>query len=335
MDEAGGEALDRPHPNRQPRAMRVAIYGTGGVGGAFGVRLALAGHEVVFLARGEHLAALREHGLTVATPTETLHIQPIVATNDPAEVGPVDAVLITLKTWQLPAAAAALGPMLGRDTFVVPLQNGVEAADVVAAAIGCERVVGGTCGTVSFVESPGVIRTLGRRNWLAFGELDCRPSERTRRLLAAFEGSGASAEIPDDIHVTLWEKFAFVVPLGGVGAVTRLPIGECRALPETRRLLEDSVQEIVTLAGARGITMTEDLLPDTMAAYDGMPPDGMSSMQRDLMAGRPSELDAWSGAVVRLAGASGVDVPTHRFLYAALLPLHRRGMSSINTPTPA
>jgi 2-dehydropantoate 2-reductase len=309
--------------------MRIAIYGTGGVGAAFGARLALAGQEVVFLARGAHLAAMRERGLTVATPTETLHVQPVIATDDTSEVGPVDAVLIALKTWQLPAAAATLGPMLGPDTFVVPLQNGVEAADMVAAAIGRERVVGGSCGTVSFVESPGVIRTLGRGNWLAFGELDRRPSDRTQRLLAAFDGSGTTAEIPDDIHVTLWEKFAFVVPLGGVGAVARVPVGEFRDLPGTRRLLEDGVREIVTLAGARGITVAEDLVPQMMAAYDSMPPDGTSSLQRDLMAGRPSELEAWSGAVVRLGGESGVDVPTHTFLYAALLPGHMRGMGSV------
>ena len=225
--------------------------------------------------------------------------------------------------------------MLGPETFVVPLQNGVEAADVVAATIGRERVVGGTCGTISFVESPGVIRTLGRGNWLAFGELDRRPSERTRRLLAAFDGSGAAAQIADDIHVALWEKFAFVAPLGGVGAVARVPIGEFRAVPETRRLLEDGVREIVALAGARGITVADDLLSRTLAAYDGMLPDGTSSLQRDLMAGRPSELDAWSGAVVRLAGVSGIDVPTHAFLYAALLPLHRRGMATLDPPTQA
>jgi 2-dehydropantoate 2-reductase len=311
--------------------MRIAIYGTGGVGAAFGSRLALAGQEVAFLARGAHLAALRQQGLTVVTPTETLHVQPIVATDDPAEIGPVDAVLIALKTWQLQAAAATLGPMLGPETFVVPLQNGVEAADVVAAAIGPERVIGGTCGTISFIESPGVIRTLGRRNWLVFGELDRRPSERTRRLLAAFEGSGAIAEISDDIHVALWEKFAFVVPLGGVGAVARASIGECRSVPETRRLLEDGVREIVALAGARGIPVAADLQSNTMAAYDRMLPDGTSSMQRDLLAGRPSELDAWNGAVVRLAGASGIDVPTHAFLFAALLPLHRRGMASLGS----
>jgi 2-dehydropantoate 2-reductase len=314
--------------------MRIAIYGTGGVGGQFGSRLALAGHDVAFLARGAHLAALREHGLTVTTPMETLHVQPVVATDDPAEVGPVDVVLIGLKTWQLPAAARALTPMLGPDTFVVPLQNGVEAHDVVASAIGLDRVVGGTCGTISFVESPGVIRTLGRRNWLAFGELnrrqgEGRPSERTRRLLAAFEGSGAFAEIPDDIHVALWEKFAFVAPLGGVGAVTRSPVGECRSTPETRRLLEDGVREIATLAHARGIPVAENLVADTMAWYDSMPPEGTASLTRDLMAGRPSELDAWSGAVVRLAAESGVDVPTHAFLYAALLPIHRRGMAGV------
>lgn len=314
--------------------MRIAIYGTGGVGAAFGARLALAGQEVVFLARGRHLDALRERGLTVVTPTETLHLQPVVASERPSEVGVVDAVLIALKTWQLPAAAATLGPMLGPDTFVVPLQNGVEAADVVGAAIGHERVVGGTCGTVSFVESPGVIRTLGRGNWVAFAELDRRPSDRTRRLLAAFENSGATAEIPDDIHVSLWEKFAFVAPLGGVGSVVRSPIGEYRAVPETRRLLESGVQEIVTLAGARGIRLAEDLVPSTMATYDNMPPDsGISSMQRDLQAGRPSELEAWSGAVVRLAGESGIAVPTHTFLYAALLPSHQRGMASIDPPT--
>lgn len=307
----------------------MAIYGTGGVGAAFGSRLALAGQEVVFLARGAHLAALRQHGLTVVTPTETLRVQPIVATDDPAEVGPVDAVLLALKTWQLPGAVADLEPMLGPDTFVVPLQNGVEAADVVAARIGRARVVGGTCATGSFVESPGVIRSFGRDNWVAFGELDRRPSERTRRLLAAFEGSDVKARIPDDIHIALWEKFAFVVPLGGVGAVARVPIGECRALPETRRLLESGVREIAALAGARGLKLADDLLSRTWASYDSLPPDSTSSLQRDLVAGRPSELDAWNGAVVRLAAESGVEVPTHAFLYATLLPFHRRGMASL------
>lgn len=314
--------------------MRIAIYGTGGVGAVFGSRLALAGHDVAFLARGAHLAAMRELGLTVTTPTETLHVQPIVVTDDPAEVGPVDVVLVALKTWQLPAAARTLTPMLGPDTFVVPLQNGVEAHDVVASTIGRERVVGGTCGTISFVESPGVIRTLGRRNWLSFGELDRRqgqgrPSDRTRRLRDAFEKTDAVAEIADDIHVALWEKFAFVAPLGGVGAVTRSAVGECRSTPETRRLLEDGIREIATLAAARGITVAENLVADTMAWYDSMPPEGTASLTRDLMAGRPSELDAWSGAVVRLAAESGVDVPTHAFLYAALLPMHRRAMAGV------
>jgi 2-dehydropantoate 2-reductase len=307
--------------------MRIAIYGTGGVGAAFGVRLARAGHDVALLARGEHLAALRRDGLTVHMPAGTLHAVPAVATDDPAEVGPVDAVLIALKTWQLPAAAAAMGPLLGAETFVVPLQNGVEAADVVAGVIGRERVVGGTCGTISYVESPGVIRTIGRGNWLTFGELDHRPSERTRRLKAAFDATDAKATIADDIHAQLWEKFAFVVPLGGVGAVARVTLGEFRAVPATRRLLDEGVHEIVALARARGIALADEVAARTIADYDRMLPGSTSSMQRDIVAGRRSELDAWNGAVVRLAAGSGVPAPTHGFLYAALLPQHRKAFS--------
>jgi 2-dehydropantoate 2-reductase len=304
--------------------MRVLVFGAGGVGGYFGGRLAQAGDEVSFIARGEHLRAIQDRGLLLDTDGGTVEVRPALATDDPARVGPVDVVLVAVKTWQVPDAARALGPALGPSTFVVPLQNGVEAASQLAAALGAERVVGGLCGTLSFIAGPGRIRSIGGTHFVRVGELDRRPSERTERLHAALARAGVTAEVPPDIHVALWEKFLFVVPLGGLGSVARAPIGVLRRMPETRRILEKGMREIEALARARGIALQGEVIARTMAFVDRLSPDGTTSLSRDIMDGRPSELDAWCGAVVRLGREAGVATPLHDVLYHSLLPLERR-----------
>jgi 2-dehydropantoate 2-reductase len=236
----------------------------------------------------------------------------------------VDVVLVAVKTWQVSDAARALGPVLAPSTFVVPLQNGVEAASQLIAALGAERVVGGLCGTLSFIAGPGRIRSIGGTHFVRVGELDRRPSERTERLRAALARAGVTAEVPPDIHVALWEKFLFVVPLGGLGSVARAPIGVLRRMPETRRMLEQGMREIEALARARGIALQGDVIARTMAFVDRLSPDGTTSLSRDIMDGRPSELDAWCGAVVRLGREAGVATPLHDVYYHSLLPLERR-----------
>ncbi|MDC8804462.1 2-dehydropantoate 2-reductase [Halomonas pacifica] len=219
--------------------MRFAIYGSGGVGGYFGARLAEAGEEVGFIARGEHLDAIRRDGLRVRSPQGDCRITSAQASDDPAEIGPVDYVLVAVKAWQVAEVADGLGPLLGPETLLLPLENGVEASDHLAERWGRERVLGGLCGILAYREAPGVIRHAGVDPFLRFGELDNRRSERTQRLKAVFDAApGVTAEIPDDIHTAIWSKFLFICAMSGVGAITRAPIGISRTQPETRRMLE-------------------------------------------------------------------------------------------------
>ncbi len=300
--------------------MRIAMFGAGGAGGYFGGRLARAGEEVVLIARGDHLRAIREDGLRVDSPDGDFVVRPALATDDPAAAGTVDVVFVAVKAWQVPEAGRAIPPLIGPDTFVVPLQNGVEAPAQLSAALGRERVVFGLARVLSLVAGPGHIRHLGGPCSITFGEPDNRPSERTRRLREVLSRAGIAPTIPGDIHVALWEKFLFIVPLGGVGAVTRAPAGTLRALPETRGMLEQGMREIQNVANGHGISLEQGLVARTMDFVDALPPEGTSSMQRDILAGKPSELEAWVGAVVRLGRQAGVETPLHDFLYRSLLP---------------
>jgi 2-dehydropantoate 2-reductase len=304
--------------------MRIAIFGTGGAGGYFGAQLARAGEDVTFIARGEHLQAILEHGLTIETPKGEIVIRPARATDDPAQVGVVDVVLVGVKSWQVPEAAHAMRPLIVPATFAVPLQNGVEAASQLASVLGPDHVLAGLCGTLSWVIGPGRIRSIGQVHFVKIGELDNRPSERAERLRAAFERAGVTVEIPSDMRQALWGKFLFVVSLGGVGAVARAPVGVLRAVPETRQMLTRCMQEILAVARARQVPMADTIVTDTMAFVDSLAPDGSTSLQRDIAEGKPSELEAWNGAVVRLGREAGVSTPLHEFIHHSLLPQELR-----------
>ncbi len=312
--------------------MRIAVFGAGAVGGYFGGRLAAAGEDVVFIARGAHLDAIRQNGLFVESPLGDFRIYPAQATDRPEEVGPVDVVIVGVKAWQVPEVAPAMGPLLGPETFIVPLENGVEAPEQLAAVWGAERVLGGLCRIISTVPAPGHIRHGGMEPYVAFGELDRRPSARAERLREAFARAGVRAEIPPDIHVALWEKFLFITPFAGLGAVTRAPVGVLRSLPETRALLEKAIAEAFAVGRARGVHLPDDAPARTIALIDGMPPEGTTSMQRDIAAGRPSELDYLAGAVVRIGRQVGVETPIHTFIYHCLLPLERRARGELQFP---
>jgi 2-dehydropantoate 2-reductase len=312
--------------------VRIAVFGVGGAGGRFGADLARAGQELVFVARGAHLRAIRESGLVVETPEGEIRARPALATDDPAQAGPVDVVLLGVKSWQVEEAARAIVPMLKPDTFVVPLQNGVEAAGQLAAALGAEGVLGGLCATFSFIVAPGRIRSIGQVHTVGFAELDNRVSERAQRLRRAFEAAGVRATIPPDIHVALWQKFLFVVPFGGVGAVAGEPIGVLRSRPETRRMLLGGMREIFEVGKARGVPLPEGSVEKGMEFLDSLAPDGTSSLQRDIAEGRPSELEAWNGAVVRLGRDAGVETPVHASIYRRLRPLERRARAVASLP---
>jgi 2-dehydropantoate 2-reductase len=309
--------------------MNIAVFGTGAVGGYFGGRLAQAEEEVTFIARGEQLQALRGRGLRVDSLKGDFVVRPVCATDDPAQVGIVDAILVGVKAWQVSDAAQAMRPLVGPETFVVPLENGVEAPDQLAEVLGSDHVLGGMCRIVSFVTEPGHVRHAGLEPYVAFGELDNRPSERADRLQAAFTRAGVMAEVPADIRVAMWEKFLFIASFSGVGAVTRAPAGVLRELPETRRMLDQAMREVLDVAHAHGIALSEHSIPRTMALIDGLPAEGTASMQRDVMAGRPSELESQNGAVVRLGREANVATPLHTFMYRSLKPLELRARGQV------
>ena len=312
--------------------MRIAVFGAGGVGGYFGGRLAQAGEDVVFIARGDHLKAMLTHGLRVDSVKGDFVLKPVKATDDPVQAGIVDVILVGVKAWQVTNAAEAMRQMVGPETFVLPLQNGLEAPTQLAAVLGDQHVLGGLCGLSTFIVGPGHIRHAGAEPFVRFGELDNRPSDRVKRLQKVFERAGVIAKIPQDIQVALWMKFLFITAWGGVGAVTRTPLGVWRSLPETRQMAESALQEITIVAQARDITLPENAMPMTMNSYDSLPPDITSSMQRDIAEGRPSELEAQIGAVVRFGKDADVATPLHRLIYNSLLPMELRARGELQFP---
>lgn len=315
--------------------MRIAIFGAGGAGGYFGARLARAGEEVVWIARGPHLEALRTRGLRVESADGDFTLDPLDASDEPGRFGPVDVVLLGVKAWQVTDAARAMRPLIGAETSVVPLQNGVEAADELRAVLGDRPVLGGIAKVFAFLVGPGHVRRPGGPQTVVVGELDNQLTDRVRRLAACLRAAGLGAEMPDDIKVALWEKFLFVASGGGLGAVTRAPIGIVRSVPETRALLKAAMEEIRALAHARGVGLADDVVARTMAFVDTLPAAGTASLQRDLAAGRPSELEWWSGAVARLGAEAGVATPIHAFIYRSLLPSELRARGRIVFPPEA
>jgi len=313
--------------------MRFAIFGVGAVGGYFGGRLAQAGEDVTFIARGPHLKVLQTKGLRLDSVNGDVILSPVTVIDDPATVGKVDVVLLGIKTWQVPAAAKAIQPLIGRDTVVLPLQNGVEAATQLSEVLGSENVCGGLAKIVCFLADPGHIRHTGMDPYIAFGELNNRRTERVEKLLRTLKNAGINAEIMPDITAALWQKFLFVVSWGGVGAITRAPIGVIRTVPQTRRLVEQSMREILDVAQAYQIRLPEDIVSTTLDFMDTLPPNGTTSMQRDIAEGRPSEIEAWNGAVVRLGKEAGVAVSLHSFIYDSLLPLEKKARGELQFPT--
>ena len=312
--------------------MRVVVFGTGGVGGYFGARLAEAGEEVVFVARGEHLEAIRAGGLHLRSISGDLHLPSVVATDKVDESFRPDLVLVCVKAWQIHDAANAIRPLLGDQTVVMPLLNGVEAPEQLGAVLGRERIVAGLCGIIAYIEEPGVVRHAAvEKPFVKFGEPDNQRTNRVNALEALFsKARGIDAEIPEDIDSALWMKFLFIATTSGVGAVTRAPMGVFRKELEPRRLLERALQEVYDVAIALGVGLREDAITKTLAMIDGLPEAGTSSMQRDLMAGRPSELEAQTGAVVRLGKSAGVDTPINEFIYASFISSERRARGELD-----
>lgn len=299
--------------------MRIVVVGAGGVGGVLGLLLARSGAEVAFVARGATLAAIRASGLSLESPLGAFTYKPQAA-EDPAELGKADTVLVAVKSWQVAEVAPKIEPLLGEDTVVVPFQNGVEAAGHLAAALGEKPVLGGLCWIFAWQDEPGKLKHVGFTPRCTVGERKGAVTPRARRVCDALVGAGIEATVSDDMEAAIWEKFLFIDPFGTLGAVTRVPVGVFRSVPESRELLQKAIAEVEALARARGVKLRADAAARTLEKIDGVLAEGTASMQRDIMAGRQSELLEQTGAVVRLARESGVDVPVHRALLGSLLP---------------
>lgn len=304
--------------------MRIAIMGSGGLGGYFGARLALGGADVHFIARGRHLQAMRSEGLRIAGP-EPLHVQKVQATDQPAEVGVVDFVLLAVKLWDTEQAIAQMRTMVGPDTTVISFQNGVLKDDYLRAAFDARQVMGGVGYVATTIESPGVIRQTGPMQRLLFGEFDGSRSARGEALLAACRAGGINAELSTDILREIWQKFVFLVGLSGTTTTMRQTIGPIRSNPQTRAFLLDVMREVVAVGRAHGVALPEDFAETSaLQRADSVAPDMTASMHHDLERGNPLEVRWLSGGVVELGRAKGVPAPLNRAI-ADILALYANG----------
>ena len=308
--------------------MRIAVFGAGGVGGYFGGRLAHAGNDVVFIARGSHLQAMREHGLRVKSLRGDFTVPTVQATDDPAQAGPVDLVIVAVKAWQIPEAAAAIRSLMGPKTAVLPLQNGLEAGPQLAQALGDEAVLGGLCAIYSYISAPGCVDHIGLEPTITLGELDRTTRPRDEAIRQCLDAAGITAQVAPDINVPLWEKF-FVLRWGIIGAVTRAPAGVLRSLPQMRAMIDQAGREVLAVGRAHDVPLLDDLLSFNMELLESLPPQATTSLQRDVMAGRPSEVDAQAGALVRLGEQAQIPTPLHAFLFHAIWPLELKARGEI------
>jgi 2-dehydropantoate 2-reductase len=301
--------------------MRIAVLGSGGVGGYFGALLAKAGQDVVFVARGAHLEALQRQGLTVRTPAGESTIR-VAATADTGSVKPVDLVLFCVKAYDTDVAAGALGPLLAADTTVLTFQNGVDSIDALGAVVGPPAVLAGAVYVAAQLAGPGVIARTGGEGTITFGEPGGAVTERVERIASAFREAGITHEVSTDIQCVLWEKFLFIAGIGGVTALARSGIGPLLASAEGRTLLGAACAEIVAVAQAGGAPLRPGAPDAALAQAAKLPEQWRSSMARDLEDGRRLEVDALSGAVVRRGWALGVPTPVHQTI-GACLALHQ------------
>jgi 2-dehydropantoate 2-reductase len=300
--------------------MKIAIIGAGGVGGYFGGKIANSGHMVTFVARGEHFKAIRENGLKVLSISGDFIIDRVKVTDEIKNVGKVDLVLLAVKAWQVNEVARQIKDIAADHTTILPLQNGVMAAQELAAQLDKKNIVGGVCRIISKIEAPGIIRHFGVEPCITFGELDNQKTDRTAKIKELFDHAGIASLVADDIHVELWNKF-IAICVSGLLAVTRSTYGMVRALKETRKMMNDLLCEIQEIALRSGIRLDDGVVEKTMQLIDSYPYESTSSLTRDVMEGRPSEIEYQNGTVVRLGEKYNIDVPVNRFIYNCILPM--------------
>ena len=312
--------------------MRIAILGSGGVGGYFGGRLAATGADVTFIARGAHLAALRAGGLRIDSAQGDHHVAPVQVTDDPTTIGPVDIVFFTVKLYDTDEAARMLPPLIGPETLVVPFQNGVESVEVLTRAVGRAHVAGGTAYVAAVIAEPGLIRHTAMGS-IIFGPLDGERSPLLDRLLEACRHAGFGVTLSDHIMADIWAKFVRLTVFSGMTALTRCSIGPLRDDPDLLAMMRAALLESIAVARAKGVPLPKQAFDEMDAAMGALPPNSRSSMLEDLERGRRLELPWLSGTVVRIGQEVGVDTPVHRFITTALKPLVNGRRADNNSKT--
>jgi len=309
--------------------MNIVIYGTGGVGGYFGARLAQAGNMVTFIARGKHLEAIQKNGLQLKSIKGNYLVKPATTTSDISEVKEIDLILICVKTWQLTEVAEIIKSVLNENTLVISLLNGVNNSEVLTSILGSENVLGGLCKIVSKVEDYGVINHLSYEPTIVFGELNNEKTERANKLESIFVNAGIKTKLASDIQKEIWTKFLFISTVSAIGALTRATIGEMIASKEIKKMMLQTSEEIVTIAKVIGVNLPEDIIEKQFKIIDSQPYNTTASLQRDMMEGKPSELEAQNGTIVKMAIELGIPTPINSFIYHCLLPQENkaRGLS--------
>ena len=306
--------------------MRIAVIGAGGVGGYFGGKLAGAGLDVVFSARGGHLSAIKKNGLTVKSILGDFHVDNPAIKEEIREIGHADLILLSTKAWQIETIMDSLREIAGDSGIILPLQNGVTIAEELSRTINKKNILGGLCRIISQVESPGVICHSGVTPEIVFGELDNSDSGRLHEIKVIFNNAGIRSRISYNIESDLWKKFISIC-VGGLLAVTRTTYGELRGIPETRQMMIDLMQEIYSLSKQAGICIEPEFIARTVSFLDEYPYDSTASLTRDVLEGRPSEIFYQNGAVVKLGEKYGVDTPVNRFIFNCILPMEIKARS--------
>ena len=302
--------------------MKIAIMGAGAIGGFFGGRLAKAGFDVNFIARGLHLDAIRENGLKVLSPLGDFKVYPIKVTDEPAKIGPVDVILFMVKNYDTQQAAEQIRPIVGPDTAIIPFQNGVDAQAILSNFFGAEKVLGGAAFIPASILEPGIIKHDAKLAKLVFGEFNKKTTKRTLGFLDALEKAGISGEISTDISKVLWSKLMFLTSMSAINCITRKPVGLVQSDIETIALYKDAMREVDAVAATHGVSLGEEVIENNMALAYSFPPDTKTSMFQDLEAGRRLEIEYLSGTIVRLGREKGVETPIHRTAWVAIKPWH-------------
>lgn len=300
--------------------MRIAVIGSGGVGGYFGGRLAQAGHEVTFVARGKHLAAIRDNGLRIESARGAATVAAANATHDPALVGACDFVMFCVKLWDVDDAARKIAPLVAKGGAVIPFQNGLYAHEALQRELGSDKVLGGVAYIAATISEPGVIAHMGTMARLVVGALAGGDAQRAQAFAQACSAAAVDCTVSDDITRTLWEKFCFLAALSGTTSLARQPLGVIRGDPDLRATFEAAVREAWTLGRARGVALADDAVAKALAALDSLPAEMRSSMQNDLAAGNRLEAPWLSGAVARMSRESNLPAPVSATIFAALKP---------------